>query len=152
MSLLNSLKPKEGSRKSRKVVGRGIGSGKGKTAGRGGKGQTARAGGSISPLFEGGQTPLYRRLPKRGFNNFTRKKFDVLSLSTVEKLVLNGVLSTELSIDLLIKAGELRKSAKSLKLIGSSDKLSGLSRVMLSAISSGARECLEKSGCVVEII
>ena len=75
---LHELQPVEGSRKERNRVGRGIGSGNGKTSGRGQKGQKARSGGGVRPGFEGGQNPLFRRIPKRGFNNVNRKEFAVV--------------------------------------------------------------------------
>ncbi|WP_410202699.1 50S ribosomal protein L15, partial [Staphylococcus aureus] len=79
---LHELKPAAGSRSERNRVGRGMSSGNGKTSGRGHKGQKARSGGGVRPGFEGGQNPLYRRLPKRGFNNPTRKEFAVINLDT----------------------------------------------------------------------
>ena len=78
---LHELQPVEGSRKERNRVGRGIGSGNGKTSGRGQKGQKARSGGGVRPGFEGGQNPLFRRIPKRGFNNVNRKEFAVVNLN-----------------------------------------------------------------------
>ena len=81
---LHELKPAEGSRKERKRVGRGIGSGNGKTAGKGHKGQNARSGGGVRLGFEGGQTPLFRRLPKRGFTNINRKDYTIVNLDNVK--------------------------------------------------------------------
>ena len=81
---LHELKPAEGSRKERKRVGRGIGSGNGKTAGKGHKGQNARSGGGVRLGFEGGQTPLFRRLPKRGFTNINRKEYTIVNLDNVK--------------------------------------------------------------------
>src|SRR3954465_15812296 len=83
---LNELKSNPGSHKRKMRVGRGIGSGKGKTAGRGGKGQTARTGVRING-FEGGQTPIHRRLPKRGFNNYTRHEYETVNLGAIQKAV-----------------------------------------------------------------
>ena len=82
---LHELKPAEGSRKNRNRVGRGIGSGNGKTSGRGHKGQKARSGGGVRPGFEGGQMPIYRRLPKRGFKNIWAKKYAEVNVETLEK-------------------------------------------------------------------
>ena len=82
---LHELQPVEGSRKERNRVGRGIGSGNGKTSGRGQKGQKARSGGGVRPGFEGGQNPLFRRIPKRGFNNVNRKEFAVVNLNDLNK-------------------------------------------------------------------
>ena len=83
---LHELQPAEGSRKERNRVGRGQGSGNGKTAGRGSKGQKARSGGGVRLGFEGGQTPLFRRLPKRGFQNINRKEYAVVNLETLNHL------------------------------------------------------------------
>ena len=82
---LHELNPAEGSRKARKRVGRGIGSGIGKTSGRGHKGQNARSGGGVRPGFEGGQNPLYRRLPKRGFNNRFRKEYAIVNIEELNR-------------------------------------------------------------------
>ena len=82
---LHELQPVEGSRKERNRVGRGIGSGNGKTSGRGQKGQKARSGGGVRPGFEGGQNPLFRRIPKRGFNNVNRKEYAVVNLTDLNK-------------------------------------------------------------------
>ena len=81
---LHELKPAEGSRSNRKRKGRGIGSGNGKTAGKGHKGQNARSGGGVRPGFEGGQNPLFRRLPKRGFTNINRKEYAIVNLDTLK--------------------------------------------------------------------
>ena len=82
---LHELKPAEGSRKQRNRVGRGIGSGNGKTSGKGHKGQNARSGGGVRPGFEGGQNPLFRRLPKRGFTNINRKEYAIVNLDTLNR-------------------------------------------------------------------
>ena len=82
---LHELKPAEGSRKERNRVGRGIGSGNGKTAGKGHKGQNARSGGGVRPGFEGGQNPLFRRLPKRGFTNVNRKEYAIVNLEALNR-------------------------------------------------------------------
>ncbi|MFY0544880.1 50S ribosomal protein L15 [Brevibacillus sp. H7] len=93
---LHELKPAEGSRHTRKRIGRGIGSGTGKTAGKGHKGQNARSGGGVRPGFEGGQNPLYRRLPKRGFNNINRKEFAIVSLDALNRFEEGTVVTPEL--------------------------------------------------------
>ncbi len=92
---ITDLKPSLGSTKKRKVVGRGIGSGHGKTSCRGHKGQNSRSGGKRPPWFEGGQMPLQRRLPKRGFTNIFKKKYEVLNLSDLERLSFEGEIITE---------------------------------------------------------
>src|SRR4029078_2164376 len=98
---LHELKPAEGSKHNRKRLGRGIDSGQGKTAGKGHKGQNARSGGGVRPGFEGGQTPLYRRLPKRGFTNISRKEYAILNLDTLNRFE-DG---TEVTPELLIETG-----------------------------------------------
>jgi large subunit ribosomal protein L15 len=93
---LHELQPAEGSRHTRKRIGRGIGSGTGKTAGKGHKGQNARSGGGVRPGFEGGQNPLYRRLPKRGFTNISRKEFAIVSLDALNRFEEGTVVTPEL--------------------------------------------------------
>ena len=93
---LHELQPVEGSRKERNRVGRGIGSGNGKTSGRGQKGQKARSGGGVRPGFEGGQNPLFRRIPKRGFNNVNRKEYAVVNLTDLNKFEDGTVVSPAL--------------------------------------------------------
>jgi large subunit ribosomal protein L15 len=93
---LHELQPAEGSRHTRKRIGRGIGSGTGKTAGKGHKGQNARSGGGVHPGFEGGQNPLYRRLPKRGFTNISRKEFAIVSLDALNRFEEGTVVTPEL--------------------------------------------------------
>lgn len=93
---LHELQPAEGSRHTRKRIGRGIGSGTGKTAGKGHKGQNARSGGGVRLGFEGGQNPLYRRLPKRGFTNISRKEFAIVSLDALNRFEEGTVVTPEL--------------------------------------------------------
>ena len=93
---LDELQPAEGSKFTAKRVGRGIGSGNGKTSGKGHKGQNARSGGGVRPGFEGGQMPLYRRLPKRGFNNIFAKKYVAINVSDLEKFEDGTVVTAEL--------------------------------------------------------
>src|SRR6201993_3983863 len=108
---LNELADRPGSRKKRMRIGRGIGSGMGKTGGRGGKGQTARSGVRIKG-FEGGQMPLHRRLPKRGFNNIFAKKLNEVNLGRVQTAVDAGKLDANAVVDAaaLVKAGVLRRA------------------------------------------
>lgn len=112
---LHELKPAEGSRKVRNRVGRGIGSGNGKTAGRGHKGQNARSGGGVRLGFEGGQTPLFRRLPKRGFTNINRKEFTIVNLSTLNRFE-DG---TEVTPELLLETGVISKLNDGVKILAS---------------------------------
>lgn len=153
---MNELKPNQGANKRRKVVGRGTSSGHGKTSGRGGKGQTARNGGNIPARFEGGQWPLYRRIPKRGFQNPFRKEFVAVNLLHVAKAIGAGKL-TESAIDIAVlkKAGLVPKSAEAWKLLGKTDgktpSLSGKS-FKADAASETAKKLAEAAGAKVEII
>jgi len=97
MMELNSLKPAIGSTKNRKRIGRGIGSGHGKTATKGHKGQKARSGGNVEPGFEGGQMPMQRRLPKRGFNPLSRKEYSLVNLGQMDVFIQGRVLMWKLS-------------------------------------------------------
>src|SRR5690625_6891758 len=103
---LHELKPNEGSRKNRKRVGRGMASGHGKTSGKGHKGQNARTGGGVRPGFEGGQTPLFQRLPKRGFTNINRKEYTIVNLDKLNQFE-DG---TEITPEVLLDKGIIRKS------------------------------------------
>lgn len=116
---LSDLRDKPGARKLRRRVGRGIGSGKGKTAGRGGKGQTARSGVAIKG-FEGGQMPLHRRLPKRGFKNIFRKSYNEINLGKVQQAIDAGKLDPAKTIDVaaLVAAGLLRRPKDGVRLLG----------------------------------
>src|SRR3954452_14980552 len=102
------------SKVDRKRVGRGIGSGKGKTAGRGTKGQNSRSGGGVRPGFEGGQNPLFRRLPKRGFTNINRKEFAIVNLDTLNRFE-EG---TEVTPALLIETGVVSSEKSGIKILG----------------------------------
>jgi large subunit ribosomal protein L15 len=140
MMQLNTIKPAEGSRKPRRRVGRGIGSGLGKTAGRGHKGQKSRSGGFHKVGFEGGQMPLQRRLPKRGFVSTTRNDTAEVRLSDLAKLPV-----TEIDLLALKSAGIVPALAKSAKVIKSGElgkavKLTGL------AATKGARAAIEAAG------
>lgn len=103
---LNELKATEGSRRNRKRVGRGTSSGYGKTSGRGQKGQLARSGGKTRLGFEGGQMPLYRRMPKRGFNNINRKEYAIINLNDLNKFEAGS----EVTIDSLKEAGIVKRT------------------------------------------
>jgi large subunit ribosomal protein L15 len=141
---LNQLKPGAGSKHAKKRVGRGIGSGLGKTAGRGHKGQKARSGGFHKVGFEGGQMPLHRRLPKRGFISLTRGDTVEVRLSALDRLPVD-----EIDILVLKQAGVIRNGAKAAKIILAGEikrkvTLRGL------AVSKGARAAIEKAGGSVE--
>ena len=148
---LNQLSDNPGARKSRIRVGRGIGSGKGKTGGRGGKGQTARTGVAING-FEGGQMPLYRRLPKRGFNNIFAKSFNVVSLARVQQAVDAKKLDAKATVDAeaLIKAGVIRRAKDGVRLLADGDLKAKLSFDIAGA-SKAAIEKVEKAGGSVKL-
>lgn len=139
-------------RKKPKLLGRGIGSTKGKTSGRGQKGAGARAGRAAKPFFEGGQTPLYRRLPKRGFNSLNdRSNVCVISLPMVAKFLDSGSLSDEVSLDVLKSNGVAKKSCKLLRVIGVSELRSKIV-VKAAYITPGAKDCITRAGGSVEAV
>jgi LSU ribosomal protein L15P len=146
---LHELKPAEGAVKSKKRVGRGTGSGMGKTATRGQKGQNSRSGGGVRPGFEGGQMPLFRRLPKRGFNNSVFEK--VYSIINVDKL--NGFEDgTEVTPALLVESGVIRKLEKDgVKILGNG-KLEKNISVKASKFTKSAVEKIEAAGGKAEVI
>src|SRR5438105_4937882 len=119
---LNEIRDNPGAHYRAKRIGRGIGSGKGKTSGRGGKGQTARSGVAING-FEGGQTPLHRRLPKRGFNNIFRKTYQVVNLGRLQQAIDAGKLTAEGTLDgkSLVAAGILRRAGDGIRLLAKGD-------------------------------
>ena len=147
---LNTLKSK--SSKSKKRLGRGIGSGKGKTSGRGHKGQKSRSGVAIKS-FEGGQMPLYRRLPKRGFRSFRSKNTAMINLSKIQKIFENRKIlpSTKVSLSSLQKLKLVNKKYRKLKLLGSGD-IKEKFDVEVNFISGSAKEKIEKLGGKVILI
>jgi large subunit ribosomal protein L15 len=149
---LNEIADRPGSRKDRMRVGRGIGSGKGKTAGRGGKGQTARSGVRIKG-FEGGQMPLHRRLPKRGFNKPFRIKLHEVNLGRVQEAIDAGKLDAAGTVDAaaLIKAGLLRRAHDGVRLLGSGELTAKVAFSVWGA-SKSAVEAVEKAGGSVAIL
>lgn len=144
---LHELKPAEGSRKERKRLGRGIGSGQGKTAGKGHKGQNARSGGGVRPGFEGGQTPLFRRLPKRGFTNINRKEYAVVNLDALNVFE-DG---TEVTPELLIETGLVRKELAGVKILAKGSLEKKLT-VKAHKFSSAAEEAIKAAGGQSEVI
>ena len=138
---LNNLKPKKGARHAKKRVGRGPGSGHGKTAGRGEKGQKSRSGFSRQPGFEGGQMPLHRRLPKRGFTNIFKKDYAVVNVSDLERFD-NGATVDEGS---LRKAGLVKGQHDGVKVLGDG-KLSKKLTVSATKFSASARKQIEAAG------
>jgi len=143
---LGNLSPAPGSNTKKKRLGRGPGSGLGKTAARGGKGQTARKGGGIRPGFEGGQTPLYRRLPKRGFTNPFRVEYNVVNLSVLNQLD-DGVKVTP---EVLRDKGFLRNPANPVKVLGNGELTKKL-MVAVHKVSATAKSAIEKAGGSVEV-
>jgi len=150
---LNELRDNPGSSKARIRVGRGIGSGKGKQAGRGGKGQTARSGVRIKG-FEGGQMPLHRRLPKRGFKNtkFARK-LNEINLGRIQAAIDAGTLDAAGKIDAaaLVKAGVLRRAKDGVRLLGAGEIKAKVTFAVFGA-SKSAVAAVEKAGGTVEIL
>ncbi|PLR96394.1 50S ribosomal protein L15 [Bacillus sp. T33-2] len=144
---LHELKPAEGSRQERKRKGRGIGSGNGKTAGKGHKGQNARSGGGVRPGFEGGQTPLFQRLPKRGFTNINRKEYAVVNLDALNQFE-DG---TEVTPELLIETGLVRKELAGIKILANG-KIEKKLTVKAHKFSSAAKEAIEAAGGQTEVI
>ncbi|ALS75442.1 50S ribosomal protein L15 [Planococcus sp. CP5-4] len=144
---LHELKPAEGSRSSRKRIGRGIGSGTGKTAGKGHKGQKARSGGGVRPGFEGGQNPLFRRLPKRGFTNINRKDYTVVNLDVLNRFE-EG---TEITPALLIETGVVSKERSGIKILGNGSLDKKLS-VQAHKFSASAKEAIEAAGGQTEVL
>ena len=146
---IDTLQPAEGSRTPRKRLGRGIGSGLGKTSGKGHKGQWARSGGGVRPGFEGGQMPLIRRIPKRGFNNHFRKVYSIVNLSVLENMEANSVVDMEvLNEKGLIK---VLKGSIGLKVLGNGTLTKAIT-VKAASFSASAKEAIEKAGGKVEQI
>jgi len=149
---LNELADREGATRNRFRIGRGIGSGKGKTGGRGGKGQTARSGVRIKG-FEGGQMPLHRRLPKRGFNNIFALKLNEVNLGRVQAAIDRGSLDASALIDAaaLVKAGVLRRVRDGVRLLGNGEIKSKVNFSVYGA-SKSAVAAVEKAGGSVTIL
>lgn len=144
---LDELKPTEGSRFAVKRVGRGIGSGTGKTSGKGHKGQNARSGGGVRPGFEGGQMPLYRRLPKRGFTNIFAKQYVTINVEVLEKFE-NGA---EVTAETLKEAGIISKVLDGVKILGRGELTKSLN-VKVANYTASAKEKIEKAGGKAEVI
>ena len=138
---LSKLSPPEGSRKKPKRVGRGPGSGLGKTSGRGHKGQKSRSGGGISRGFEGGQMPLRRRLPKRGFTNPFRKEWAVVNIGRLDIFEEGAVVD----IEVMLRSGLIKRVCDGVKILGKGE-ISKKLTVKAHAISEGALAKIEKAG------
>ena len=146
---IDTLRPAEGSRPTAKRLGRGIGSGLGKTSGKGHKGQWARSGGGVRPGFEGGQMPLTRRVPKRGFNNHFRKVYAIVNLDQLNNFEAGSVIDFEtLYVEGAIKEV---KNAAGLKVLGTGELKVALT-VKAAKFSATAKEAIEKAGGTAEVI
>lgn len=144
---LSELSPSPGSKHKKKRVGRGPGSGTGKTAARGHKGQNSRAGGGTRPGFEGGQMPLVRRIPKRGFTNIFRQTWTIVNLRDLNRFPAETVVDKEA----LREAGLVKSQVKRIKLLGQGEVTVSLV-VKVQAVSSQARSRIEAAGGRVEVI
>ncbi len=146
MIRLGELRGAKGSTQNNKRLGRGAGSGKGDTSGKGHKGLLARKGGGRRIGYEGGQTPMIRRIPKRGFHNFTRKEYALVNLSLLEKANLK-----EVSLETLREAGILKGTETMLKVLGMGE-ISKAIKVRAHKFSAEAKAKLEKAGATLEVI
>ncbi|MBC8393063.1 MAG: 50S ribosomal protein L15 [Deltaproteobacteria bacterium] len=144
---LNQLSPAAGSRKARKRLGRGVGSGTGKTAGRGSKGQNSRSGGGVRPGFEGGQMPIHRRLPKRGFTNIFKKKFALVNLRDLARFE-SGSMVDEAA---LLKAGLVKGGNDGIKVLGQGNITHPLT-IMVDKVSKSAKEKIEAAGGQIKVL
>jgi large subunit ribosomal protein L15 len=144
---LNELSPPKGSRKAPKRLGRGVGSGSGKTAGRGTKGYNSRSGGGVRPGYEGGQMPLQRRLPKHGFTNIFKKNIAVINIRDLAKFDKGSMVDT----DALVQAGLVKGKRDGVKLLGNGEIKYSLD-VKINQISKSAREKIEAAGGKVEVL
>ncbi|MBQ3195903.1 MAG: 50S ribosomal protein L15 [Clostridia bacterium] len=144
---LHELSPAQGSAKSRYRKGRGPGSGNGKTAGRGHKGQNARSGGGVRPGFEGGQLPIYRRLPKRGFNNHFAKEYAIINVGRLNEFDEGSVIN----VQTLLECGILNKALDGLKVLGNGELTKKLT-VEAAIFSATAKEKIEAAGGKAQVI
>ena len=145
---LDELRPAPGSKTTRRRVGRGIGSGLGKTAGKGHKGQNARSGGGVRPGFEGGQMPLFRRIPKRGFNNRNSKTYTEVTLAVLEERFETGA---EVTAETLLELGVIKKVNDGIVILGNGELTKKLN-VKASRVTKTAEEKIKAAGGKVEVI
>ncbi len=145
---LHELSPVAGSTKERKRIGRGPASGQGKTAGKGHKGQKARAGRGIRPGFEGGQMPLQRRIPKRGFNNIFRTEYATVNVSSLDKVFNDG---DTVTIEALVASGLVKKTLDGVKVLGNGE-ISKKLTVQVNAYSETAKSKIEAAGGKAEVV
>jgi large subunit ribosomal protein L15 len=144
---LNELKPSKGSVKARKRLGRGVGSGTGKTAGRGTKGQNCRSGGGVRPGYEGGQMPIHRRLPKFGFTNIFKKQIAIINIQDLARFEAGEVVDESA----LVQNGLVKGRRDGIKLLGQGDIEYSLT-IKIDAVSRSAKEKIEAAGGTVEVI
>ena len=144
---LNELKPVEGARHYKKRVGRGTGSGLGKTSTRGHKGQNARSGGGVRPGFEGGQTPLFKRLPKRGFTNINRLEYAVVNVSDLNSFEAGSVVD----LQALKQKGLVKKEYEGVKVLGNGELKVALN-VKAKKFSETAKEKISAAGGSIEVL
>ncbi|MFZ0240292.1 MAG: 50S ribosomal protein L15 [Desulfobacterales bacterium] len=144
---LNDLAPAPGARKTRKRIGRGVGSGWGKTAGRGSKGQNSRSGGGVRPGYEGGQMPIHRRLPKRGFTNVFKKIYAVVNIDDLTKMESGSVIDEAA----LVRAGLVKGRRDGIKLLGRGEISTPLT-VKVDRASQSARQKIESAGGTLEVL
>jgi len=144
---LNELAPEKGHRKARKRIGRGVASGWGKTAGRGNKGQNCRSGGGVRPGYEGGQMPIHRRLPKRGFKNPFKKTFAIVNVQELNRFDAESVVD-EIA---LIQMGIVKGDRDGIKILGEGDIQTPLT-VRANKVSESARQKIEAAGGKIEVI
>ena len=145
--MLHELQPTPGSRHARKRLGRGPGSGTGKTSGKGHKGQNARSGGGVRPGFEGGQLPLFQSLPKRGFKNINRKDYAIVNLEDLNAFAVSDVVTPET----LLGRNVIKKQLSGVKVLGNG-KLDKALTVKAHKFSKSAEEAIKKAGGTVEVI
>jgi large subunit ribosomal protein L15 len=144
---LNELSPPQGSRKARKRLGRGVGSGTGKTAGRGTKGHNSRSGGGVRPGFEGGQMPIHRRLPKRGFTNIFKKRYAVINIRDLERFESESVIGE----GELIRSGLIKGQRDGIKLLGHGEVKHPVT-ITVNKVSKTAIKKIEAAGGKVEVV
>lgn len=144
---LDELRPAVGSKSTGRRIGRGIGSGLGKTSGKGHKGQNARSGGGVRPGFEGGQMPLFRRIPKRGFKNINSKEYTEVTLAMLENLD-NG---TEVTVESLLELGLIRKANRGIVVLGNGELTKKLT-VKAVRVTKSAEAKIVAAGGKVEVL
>ena len=144
---IGTLRPPRGAKKRRKRIGQGMGSGHGKTATRGSKGQRSRTGARMRPGFEGGQMPLHRRLPKRGFTNIFKKHYALVNLSDLQDFTPEDMITPEL----LIQRGYVKELRDGLKILGDGELKVAL-KITAHHFSKSAREKIQKAGGIAEVI